>query len=175
MIWGVQWWWKTWVGRWSFLERLDRLSGKPRGWWFHFFHVHTSLDKNEPVLIIEFLGGFQPATIPFLCKICKIRLRSLNFFAIKFVRFFRPNHLSSDQNPAWLFYIRDYTTQLYRDYNKPLNQDPRIPINQPGFNGISFTGFVAVAHFDFPAAFGGVEFEAGRSQFLTQYCTGLSP
>ncbi len=34
---------------------------------------------------------------------------------------------------------------------------------------MSFTGFVAVAHFDFLAAFGGVEFEAGRSQFLTQF------
>ena len=28
--------------------------------------------------------------------------------------------LSSVQNPGWLFYIGDYTTQLYRDYNKPL-------------------------------------------------------
>ena len=24
-----------------------------------------------------------------------------------------------DQNPGWLGYIGDYTTQLYRDYNKP--------------------------------------------------------
>ena len=29
-------------------------------------------------------------------------------------------HLSHEKNPGWLFYIRDYTTQLYRDYNKPL-------------------------------------------------------
>ena len=29
-------------------------------------------------------------------------------------------HLSSVQNPGWLGYIRDYTTQRYRDYNKPL-------------------------------------------------------
>ena len=29
-------------------------------------------------------------------------------------------YLSSVQNPGWLFYIEDYTTQLYRDYNKPL-------------------------------------------------------
>ena len=28
-------------------------------------------------------------------------------------------HLSSVQNPGWLSYIEDYTTQLYRDYNKP--------------------------------------------------------
>ena len=30
------------------------------------------------------------------------------------------NELSHEKNPGWLFYIRDYTTQLYRDYNKPL-------------------------------------------------------
>ena len=29
------------------------------------------------------------------------------------------NHLSSDQNPGYLLYEGDYTTQLYRDYNKP--------------------------------------------------------
>ena len=29
-------------------------------------------------------------------------------------------NMSSVQNPGWLGYIRDYTTQLYRDYNKPL-------------------------------------------------------
>ena len=28
--------------------------------------------------------------------------------------------MSNEKNPGWLFYIRDYTTQLYRDYNKPL-------------------------------------------------------
>ena len=28
--------------------------------------------------------------------------------------------LSHEKKPGWLFYIRDYTTQLYRDYNKPL-------------------------------------------------------
>ena len=25
-----------------------------------------------------------------------------------------------DQNPGWLGYIRDYTTQFYRDYSEPL-------------------------------------------------------
>ena len=29
-------------------------------------------------------------------------------------------NMSSVQNPGWLGYTRDYTTQLYRDYNKPL-------------------------------------------------------
>ena len=29
-------------------------------------------------------------------------------------------HVSSVENPGWLFYIGDYTTQLYGDYNKPL-------------------------------------------------------
>ncbi len=29
-------------------------------------------------------------------------------------------YLSSVQNPGWLGYIGDYTTQLYRDYNTPL-------------------------------------------------------
>ena len=29
-------------------------------------------------------------------------------------------HLSSVENPGWLFDIGDYTTQLYGDYNKPL-------------------------------------------------------
>ena len=47
-------------------------------------------------------------------------------------------HVSSVQNPGWLGYIRDYTTQLYRDYF--ISHDIRIPINQPGFNGMS-TGF----------------------------------
>ncbi len=32
----------------------------------------------------------------------------------------REVHASNEKNPGWLFYIRDYTTQLYRDYNKPL-------------------------------------------------------
>ena len=38
-----------------------------------------------------------------------------------FLLFFEaiPN-MSNEQNPGWLDYIRDYTTQLYRDYNKPL-------------------------------------------------------
>ena len=30
------------------------------------------------------------------------------------------DQLSNEKNPRWLFYIRDYTTQLYGDYNKPL-------------------------------------------------------
>ncbi len=29
-------------------------------------------------------------------------------------------HVSSVQNPSWLFDIGDYTTQLYGDYNKPI-------------------------------------------------------
>ena len=29
------------------------------------------------------------------------------------------DHMSSVQNPGWLFDIGDYTTQLYGDYNKP--------------------------------------------------------
>ncbi len=29
-------------------------------------------------------------------------------------------HLSSVENPGWLFDIGDYTTQLYGEYNKPL-------------------------------------------------------
>ena len=32
------------------------------------------------------------------------------------------------QNPGWLFYLEDYTTQIYRDYDKTMI---RIPINQP--------------------------------------------
>ncbi len=35
--------------------------------------------------------------------------------------------MSSDQNPGWLGYIRDYTTQFYKDYS---NAIIRIPINQ---------------------------------------------
>ena len=30
------------------------------------------------------------------------------------------NQMSHEKNPGWLFYMEDYTTQLYRDYNKPL-------------------------------------------------------
>ena len=41
--------------------------------------------------------------------------------------------MSSVQNPGWLFYIEEYTTQLYRDYF--ISHDRRIPINQPGLNG----------------------------------------
>ena len=33
----------------------------------------------------------------------------------------KKHHLSSDQNPGWLDYVGDYTTQLYRDYNKALS------------------------------------------------------
>ena len=36
---------------------------------------------------------------------------------------FVAEHLSSVENPGWLFYTRDYTTQLYGNignYNKPL-------------------------------------------------------
>ena len=29
-------------------------------------------------------------------------------------------HMSSVENPGWLGYIGDYTTQLYGDYNKPI-------------------------------------------------------
>ncbi len=29
-------------------------------------------------------------------------------------------HMSNENNPGWLGYIEDYTTQSYRDYNKPL-------------------------------------------------------
>ena len=29
-------------------------------------------------------------------------------------------YMSSDQNPAYLLYMRDYTTQLYGNYVKPL-------------------------------------------------------
>ena len=32
--------------------------------------------------------------------------------------------MSSDQNPGYLLYTRDCSTQLYRDSIKPLNQDP---------------------------------------------------
>ena len=28
--------------------------------------------------------------------------------------------MSHEENPGWLGYIGDYTTQLYGDYNKPL-------------------------------------------------------
>ena len=41
--------------------------------------------------------------------------------------------MSSVQNPGWLFYIEDYTTQLYRDYNKPLQGS--LLTNQ--YNGMS--------------------------------------
>ena len=48
--------------------------------------------------------------------------------------------VSSEKNPGWLFYIGDYTTQLYRDYF--INHySIRIPINQRGFHGMSFQGF----------------------------------
>ena len=41
--------------------------------------------------------------------------------------------MSSVQNPGWLFYIEDYTTQLYRYYNKPLQGS--LLTNQ--YNGMS--------------------------------------
>ena len=34
--------------------------------------------------------------------------------------------VSSDQNPSWLDYIRDYTTQFYRDYFISHYKDPYI-------------------------------------------------
>ena len=34
------------------------------------------------------------------------------------------SHVTSVQNPGWLFYIRDSTTQVYWDYDKPLFEDP---------------------------------------------------
>ena len=46
-------------------------------------------------------------------------------------------HMSSLQNPGWLFYIEDSTTQFYRDYNKPFffgslltNQDSMVHVSQ---------------------------------------------
>ena len=35
-------------------------------------------------------------------------------------KFALQQHLSNEQNPGWLGYTGDYTTQLDRDYNKPL-------------------------------------------------------
>ena len=32
----------------------------------------------------------------------------------------KTHHLSSVENPGWLFDIGDYTTQLYGDYSKPI-------------------------------------------------------
>ena len=34
--------------------------------------------------------------------------------------FHQESHVSSVENPGWLFDIGDYTTQLYGDYNKPI-------------------------------------------------------
>ena len=48
------------------------------------------------------------------------------------------HHVSSVQNPGWLFDIGDYTTQLYGDYFISQYKDPVI--NQPVFHGMS-TGF----------------------------------
>ena len=39
--------------------------------------------------------------------------------------FFQQKHMSSVQNPGWLFYIEDYTTQLYRDYF--ISHEIRVP------------------------------------------------
>ena len=52
------------------------------------------------------------------------------------------HELSSVQNPGWLFYIEDYTTQLYRDYNKPLQES--LVTNQ--YNGMS-RGFWTLFNF----------------------------
>ena len=30
-------------------------------------------------------------------------------------------HMSSDQSPGYLLYIKDYSTELYRDYKKLIN------------------------------------------------------
>ena len=54
-------------------------------------------------------GGFQRSV--FFCQV-KIGRR----FPLAWLFF----HMSSDQNPGYLLYIRDYTSQVYRDYIKPL-------------------------------------------------------
>ena len=49
--------------------------------------------KNEAILMVTgVLGGWSP----------------------------QKNNMSHEKKNGWLFYIRDYTTQLYKDYNKPL-------------------------------------------------------
>ena len=45
--------------------------------------------------------------------------------------------MSNEKNLGCLWYIGDYTTQLFRDYNKPII---RVPTKQPLFHGMS-TGF----------------------------------
>ena len=57
----------------------------------------------------------------------------------------QPSQLSSDQNPCHLLYRGDYTIQLYMDYNKPLKGSKLIT----QYYGMSFQGFVAVAHLVF--------------------------
>ena len=41
---------------------------------------------------------------------------------------FQKHQVSNEQNPGWLEYIRDFTTQLCGDYNKPF-KDPYKPIS----------------------------------------------
>jgi len=36
----------------------------------------------------------------------------------------RKIHMCHEENPGWLRYIGDYTTQFFRGYNKPLLVDP---------------------------------------------------
>ena len=55
-------------------------------------------------------------------------------------------HVSSDQNPGWLGYIGDYTSQLYTDYHRAVI---RIPINQPGFHGMSLRVLIPAHMFIF--------------------------
>ena len=52
-------------------------------------------------------------------------------------------HLSIVQNPGWLFYIEDFTTQLYGDYF--INHEIRTPIKQAVYI-MESKRFVFVAH-----------------------------
>ena len=61
------------------------------------------------------------------------RQRSRSTGGRQYVRVSQRIEISFVQNPGWLFYIEDYTTQFYRDDNKPL-KGSLLP-NQ--YNGIS--------------------------------------
>ena len=56
----------------------------------------------------------------------------------------RFKHSSSDQNPGYLLYIGNYTSQLHRDYDNPI----RIPMDKSVQRNVIPPGLFHVAHLE---------------------------